>query len=150
MPIVALASPDAQAPAGSLRDPLEESKGIDVLRVDLTVTNLMVVATVRRADATAGGYSMTEQKHLKALIRSRMARTGESYTTARSHIVRPQEHPNLTATAEFRAHDKHCMTALFTPDDTNVVSGGFGGQARIWTLDGTRPASSSDTRPRSP
>jgi len=30
--------PDAQAPAGSLRDPLEESKGIDVLRADLTVT----------------------------------------------------------------------------------------------------------------
>lgn len=37
MHIVALASPDAQAPAGSLRDSLEESKGIDVLRVDLTV-----------------------------------------------------------------------------------------------------------------
>jgi hypothetical protein len=30
--------PDAQAPVGSLRDLLEESKGIDVLRVDLTVT----------------------------------------------------------------------------------------------------------------
>ena len=30
--------PDAQAPVGSLRDPLEESKGIDVLGVDLTVT----------------------------------------------------------------------------------------------------------------
>jgi WD40 repeat protein len=29
------------------------------------------------------------------------------------------------------------MTAVFTPDDTNVVSGGFGGQARIWTLDGS-------------
>lgn len=31
--------PDAQAPVGSLRDLLEESKGIDVLRVDLTVTD---------------------------------------------------------------------------------------------------------------
>lgn len=30
---------DAQAPTGSLRDPLEESKGIDVLRVDLKVTD---------------------------------------------------------------------------------------------------------------
>lgn len=80
---------------------------------------------------------MTEQKHLKALIRSRMRRTGESYTTARSHIVRAEARTSLTATTEFRAHDKHCMTAVFTPDDAQLVSGGFGGQARIWALDGT-------------
>lgn len=80
---------------------------------------------------------MTDQKHLKALIRSRMARTGESYTTARSHIVRPEARPGLAAAAEFRAHDKHCMTAVFTPDDSHLVSGGFGGQARIWGLDGS-------------
>jgi len=80
---------------------------------------------------------MTEQKHLKALIRSRMARTGESYTTARSHIVGRDTRPSLTAAVEFRAHDKHCMTAVFTPDDAHLVSGGFGGQARIWTLDGS-------------
>jgi WD40 repeat protein len=79
---------------------------------------------------------MTEQKHLKALIRSRMARTGESYTTARSHIVKRQAPPSLTATGEFRAHDRHCMTAVFTPDDLYLVSGGFGGQARIWAVDG--------------
>jgi hypothetical protein len=30
---------------------------------------------------------MTEHRHLKQLIRERMARTGESYTTARRHIV---------------------------------------------------------------
>jgi WD40 repeat protein len=80
---------------------------------------------------------MTEQKHLKALIRSRMTRTGESYTTARSHIVKRKTRPSLTPAAEFRAHDKHCMTAVFTPDDTHLVSGGFGGQARIWALDGS-------------
>lgn len=80
---------------------------------------------------------MTERKHLKALVRSRMARTGESYATARSHIVRPDARPGLTAATEFRAHDKHCMTVLFTPDDEHLVSGGFGGQARIWTLDGS-------------
>src|SRR5918996_848833 len=97
----------------------------------------MVVATARRAGATAGGFSMTEQKHLKALIRSRMARTGESYTTARSHIVKRTAPPGITAAAQFRAHDKHCMTAVFTPDDTQIVSGGFGGQARIWALDGS-------------
>ena len=80
---------------------------------------------------------MTEQKHLKALIRSRMARTGESYTSARSHIVRHEARPTLTLAAEFRAHDKHCMTAVFTADGGHIVSGGFGGQARIWTPDGT-------------
>ena len=80
---------------------------------------------------------MTEQKHLKALIRARMARTGESYTAARRHIVKAEARPSLTPTAEFRAHDKHCMTAVFTPDDAHLISGGFGGQARIWTLDGS-------------
>jgi hypothetical protein len=30
---------------------------------------------------------MTEQKHLKQLVRERMARTGETYTTARRHVV---------------------------------------------------------------
>ena len=30
---------------------------------------------------------MTEQRHLKQLVRERMARTGESYTTARRHLV---------------------------------------------------------------
>jgi hypothetical protein len=30
---------------------------------------------------------MTERKHLKQLVRDRMARTGESYTTARRHVV---------------------------------------------------------------
>ncbi len=79
---------------------------------------------------------MTEQKHLKALIRARMARTGESYTAARSHIVKPAAPPSLTPIAEFRAHDRHCMTAVFTPDGTQLVTGGFGGQARVWTPDG--------------
>ena len=82
---------------------------------------------------------MTEQKHLKALIRARMARTGESYTSARRHIVTAEARPSLTLTAEFRAADKHCMVAVFTPDDAHIISGGFGGQARIWTRGG-RPA----------
>ncbi|GAB1690926.1 BtrH N-terminal domain-containing protein [Krasilnikovia sp. M28-CT-15] len=33
---------------------------------------------------------MTEQHRLKKLIRERMARTGESYSTARRHVVRPE------------------------------------------------------------
>ncbi len=79
---------------------------------------------------------MTEQKHLKALVRARMARTGESYSVARSHVVGGRVSPALTPASEFRAHDKHCMTAVFTPDGGSLISGGFGGQARIWTTDG--------------
>src|SRR5687768_8189850 len=85
----------------------------------------------------AGGTFMTEQKHLKALVRARMARTGESYTSARRHVGKAEARPSLAPKAELRAHDKHCMTAVFTPDDRHLISGGFGGQARIWTLDGT-------------
>lgn len=79
---------------------------------------------------------MTEQKHLKALIRARMARTGESYTSARRHIVERERPPALRPAAEFRAHDKHCIAVAFTPDGRHLVTGGFGGQARIWSLQG--------------
>src|SRR5439155_11520054 len=33
------------------------------------------------------GLTMTDQKKLKQLVRDRMARTGESYTTARRHVL---------------------------------------------------------------
>ncbi|GAA0464023.1 hypothetical protein Aca07nite_60390 [Actinoplanes capillaceus] len=33
---------------------------------------------------------MTDQRRLKKLVRERMTRTGESYTTARRHVVRPE------------------------------------------------------------
>jgi WD40 repeat protein len=79
---------------------------------------------------------MTAQKHLKALVRARMAHTGESYTAARRHLVDARPAPALAPMGEFRAHDKHCMVVQFTPDDAHLLSGGFGGQARIWTPDG--------------
>ncbi|HYN94548.1 MAG TPA: BtrH N-terminal domain-containing protein, partial [Pilimelia sp.] len=36
---------------------------------------------------------MTEQKHLKARIRARMARTGERYAAARRHVIGDAERP---------------------------------------------------------
>ena len=36
------------------------------------------------------GQDVTEEHRLKKLIRERMARTGESYSTARRHVVRPE------------------------------------------------------------
>ena len=76
---------------------------------------------------------MTAQKHLKALVRARMARTGESYTAARRHLLSTRPAPALALTREFRANDKHCLVVQFTPDDAHLLSGGFGGQVRIWT-----------------
>jgi WD40 repeat protein len=81
---------------------------------------------------------MTEQKHLKALIRARMQRTGESYTAARMHIVQATPPLRLGFEREIHAHDKHCMTAVFVPGGEQLISGGFGGQARIWDLDGNQ------------
>jgi Domain of unknown function (DUF4872)/Butirosin biosynthesis protein H, N-terminal len=43
---------------------------------------------------------MTERKHLKRLIRARMARTGESYATARMHTIGAGAHGNATLAPE--------------------------------------------------
>jgi hypothetical protein len=45
---------------------------------------------------------MTRQKHLKQLVRDRMAKTGERYATARRHIVR--ETPTSSATSRAGSH----------------------------------------------
>jgi hypothetical protein len=42
---------------------------------------------VGRSAAAARGMTVTEQKALKRLVRERMARYGESYTTARRHVL---------------------------------------------------------------
>lgn len=43
---------------------------------------------------------MTEQKHLKQLVRARMQKTGESYTTARRHLIQ-QRQPAASRRAPF-------------------------------------------------
>jgi WD40 repeat protein len=76
---------------------------------------------------------MTQNKHFKALVRARMAKTGESYSIARGHLLgtlRPI-HPELVA--EFKAHDKHTSALAFLPGGRELISGGFSGQARIWS-----------------
>jgi hypothetical protein len=42
---------------------------------------------------------MTAHKHLKQLVRSRMAKTGESYTTARRHVIQKAPPPAQTGPA---------------------------------------------------
>lgn len=74
---------------------------------------------------------MTEHKHLKALIRSRMTRTGESYSIARMHLTHSEVSLALTTTID--AHDGHCMVVRFVSGDGLLLSGGFGGQLHLWS-----------------
>lgn len=76
---------------------------------------------------------MTQQKHLEALIRARQARTGESYSIARKQILDRLNRVELKQLTEFKAHDTHANVVRFTPDGKELLSGGFNGQARIWS-----------------
>jgi hypothetical protein len=86
---------------------------------------------------------MTRQKNLKALIRARMARTGESYTTARRHITTPSTpasstrgvHPDTAALANvFAAHGhSHDEALLF------VLGGGAGFLSMVFEYAGHPP-----------
>src|SRR5207244_9828980 len=42
----------------------------------------------RAREQNEGDFAMPQQKDLKRLVRARMQKTGESYTTARLHLVR--------------------------------------------------------------
>ena len=46
---------------------------------------------------------MPKQKDLKRLVRSRMKKTGESYTAARAHLTRPKNHPDPSPDLATRA-----------------------------------------------
>lgn len=82
---------------------------------------------------------MTQNKHFKALIRARMAKTGESYSISRSQLLGTLRSIKPELVAEFRAHDKHVAAIAFVPGRPELISGGFSGQARIWsTADWTK------------
>lgn len=76
---------------------------------------------------------MTQNKHFKALVRARMAKTGESYSIARGHLLGALQPINPELVAEFKAHDKHTSSLTFVPGGRELLSGGFSGQARIWS-----------------
>jgi hypothetical protein len=73
---------------------------------------------------------VTSQKHLKAAVRARMARTGERYTTARRHLTgspdgaagtdRPGVVPGYRAFGGGRHHDSGLLTHVL--DASGVVS----------------------------
>jgi WD40 repeat protein len=76
---------------------------------------------------------MTQSKHFKALVRARMAKTGGSYSISRSHLLGTLKPIKPELVAEFKAHDKHVSTIAFVPGRPELISGGFSGQARIWS-----------------
>jgi WD40 repeat protein len=76
---------------------------------------------------------MTRSKHFKALVRARVARTGEPYTAARAQLLVELGAIRVEPVTTIQAHDKHCIAVRFTPDGDELLTGGFGGQARIWS-----------------
>ena len=74
---------------------------------------------------------MTQHRHFKALIRARMARTGERYATARRHLVASVTGVTLEPLTEFRANAKHAIAVAFAPDGRELFTGGFGGVATV-------------------
>lgn len=78
---------------------------------------------------------MTQQKHLKALIRARQSRTGESYSIARKQILDRLRRIEVIQVTEFKAHDRHANVVRFSTDGQELLSGGFKGQARIWSTE---------------
>ncbi|MEX0946734.1 MAG: WD40 repeat domain-containing protein [Acidimicrobiia bacterium] len=76
---------------------------------------------------------MTQNKHFKALVRARMAKTGESYSISRSHLLGAIKPITPELVAEFKAHDRHTSSLAFVPGRGELLSGGFSGQARIWS-----------------
>jgi WD40 repeat protein len=98
------------------------------------------MASPGAGDAKGAGFrvarpeeAMTQQKHMKALIRARMSRTGERFAAARLHFVGSSEELVLEQVAAFRAHDRHAIAVAFTPDGSELLSGGFKGQAFVWS-----------------
>jgi WD40 repeat protein len=76
---------------------------------------------------------MTRNKHFKALVRARVARTGELYTVARDRLLEELAEVRLEPLSTIEAHDKHCIAVRFTTDGRELLTGGFAGQARIWS-----------------
>lgn len=76
---------------------------------------------------------MTSQKHLKQLVRARMAQTGEPYATARDQVQAAGTAVALVDPVVVDVHGRHGQTVTFTPDGTRILSGGQ--DARIAVLD---------------
>jgi hypothetical protein len=70
------------------------------------------------ASCATGRMTMTATKDLKSIIRDRMAKTGEAYTTARRHVLLEQARrglkplPPTTPTADIGSPSSACQLEL--------------------------------------
>src|SRR5882672_12008637 len=76
---------------------------------------------MRHGGAPRQGHAMTDHKHLKRLVRDRMAQTGESYTTAWRRLLTvaareqaPALPPGLVPTYDLFGGGQHRLSALAT------------------------------------
>lgn len=76
---------------------------------------------------------MTSNKHRKQLVRARMAATGESYSVAYDHLQAARTDIALTDPVVVDVHGRHGQAVAFTPDGTQLVSGGQ--DTRVAVLD---------------
>lgn len=76
---------------------------------------------------------MTASKHMKQLVRARMAATGEAFSTARRQVLAAEVEVALSDPLEVDVHGRHGQAVTFTPDGTRLLSGGE--DARIAVLD---------------
>jgi hypothetical protein len=100
---------------------------------------------------------MTKQKHLKARVRARMAKTGESYVSARRHVVvesgQPIEarngyalrggvHPDTAALANVLANHGVAAERFNRPLSEAMllgIGGGLGAGYILWQFKGHHP-----------
>ena len=84
---------------------------------------------------------MTRQKHFKQLVRTRMAKTGESYTTARRHVLatRTESEPSLAEFPHFPgAHPETAAlrAALAHAGITNPATGAYFSEPMVFGIAG--------------
>lgn len=68
---------------------------------------------------------MTEDKSLKQLIRARMAKTGESYTTSRRFFRKPKSKEMAKQTRKIRLVGENLVLRRFDEADMDLVQAGF-------------------------
>jgi hypothetical protein len=85
---------------------------------------------------------MTDHKHLKQLVRARSARTGESYTTARRHVLAARPGPQGTVRHQPSDLVRHLLRAVGTDLSEPMVcglGGGIGFLAAVFDYRGMPP-----------
>jgi hypothetical protein len=88
---------------------------------------------------------MTEQKARKRQVRTRMAKTGERYTSARRHVTKPEPLPPRVAEPPFSEAAVRKATGKGWDDWFRILDGWAGQTTRTPRSPGTSPRTSAST-----